>query len=356
MALDVKSKVEPMVLWNLKAYPLTYIPLIVQVKKNLDSFVEKKLQELGCKDLIYFSIIDGFYSLVPVHSIKSLMNFPEVLYLSFDHSVYALGGQTLDASYDYKINTYGLSGRNIVLANLDTGIPSNRELNASKLRIIHFKDFVNGKSSSYDDHGHGSKCVEIIKSHAPDTLLIGLKCLNEAGSGNIKNVLKALQWIMDYGEKHKIRIVHIPLGYHCSYPLGKDPLEKAVENLISLGMVVVCAAGNSGPRKVSVFSPGTSKEAITVGSLEGLKSFSSKGPTLAGLSKPDIIAPGKSGTSLSSSYVASTIALLLEKYPSLHPDEVKLALESSCDSLHLDKYSQGKGLVNIGKLLSNNYL
>ncbi len=49
--------------------------------------------------------------------------------------------------------------------------------------------------------------------------------------------------------------------------------------------------------------------------------------------------------------VTGAIALLLEKYPDLDPQEVKLALEMSCKSLHLEKNIQGKGMLDVNKLL-----
>lgn len=80
------------------------------------------------------------------------------------------------------------------------------------------------------------------------------------------------------------------------------------------GMVIVFAAGNSGPSSGSVGSPGTAKNVITVGASENVRafggidgsgvtdqqannafdiaSFSSRGPTQDGRRKPDIMAPG----------------------------------------------------------------
>ena len=59
-----------------------------------------------------------------------------------------------------------------------------------------------------------------------------------------------------------------------------------------------------------------------------------------------------SGTSMASSIVIGAIALILEKYPDLDPQEVKLVLEMSCNSLHFEKNIQGKGMLDLKKLLS----
>ena len=49
--------------------------------------------------------------------------------------------------------------------------------------------------------------------------------------------------------------------------------------------------------------------------------------------------------------MAGAVALLLEKHPALTPSEVKLALELSCSSLHAEKNAQGRGMLDIHRLL-----
>ncbi|AEP12572.1 S8 family serine peptidase [Chloracidobacterium thermophilum] len=67
-------------------------------------------------------------------------------------------------------------------------------------------------------------------------------------------------------------------------------------------MVIVFAAGNSGPGTQTVGSPATAKNVITVGAsqntrsagenAENMASFSSRGPCADGRRKPDLVAPG----------------------------------------------------------------
>lgn len=66
--------------------------------------------------------------------------------------------------------------------------------------------------------------------------------------------------------------------------------------------MVAAAAGNSGPAAGTINTPGINPHIITVGAVDdrgtvdtkddGIASFSSRGPTIDGLNKPDLVAPG----------------------------------------------------------------
>ncbi|MDR0419523.1 MAG: S8 family peptidase [Prevotellaceae bacterium] len=141
---------------------------------------------------------------------------------------------------------------------------------------------------------------------------------------------------------------------------------------------------------------GTSKQIITVGSYNireasagNVSYFSSKGPTLDGRRKPDILAPGwtvisslnsfcpdllpsecidkepitghcyryMGGTSMSSPMVTGTVALMLEENPLLTPNTIKGLL---CKYATLDQYIQslspnirGYGKLNVNQTIVN---
>lgn len=97
--------------------------------------------------------------------------------------------------------------------------------------------------------------------------------------------------------------------------------------------------------------------------------FSSRGPTVDGLPKPDVVAPGTqitaansaksldgkiskgvdyvthSGTSMATPVCSGIAALLLEAHPGLTPDEVKARIVDTQD-LGADVNAQGRGLVD----------
>jgi len=94
-------------------------------------------------------------------------------------------------------------------------------------------------------------------------------------------------------------------------------------------------------RSSSIVSPAASPHVMAVGAIywgnDTLEFYSSRGPTLDGRRKPDIVAPARvaslsynyfSGTSASTPHVAGAAALLLERFPEKSPEDVEQQLLS----------------------------
>ena len=284
----------------------------------------------------------------------------------------------------------------IGIAILDTGVAP-----VDDLHILTSVDFVNKRTHAYDDNGHGTHVAGIAagngaKSYgrhmgvAPGAGIVAVKVLDEAGRGNATDALAGIQWIIDNRLLYNIRVANLSIGTLDSG--SADPLVRAVEAAWDAGIVMVIAAGNNGPAKQSITSPGTSRKVITVGAADdhnlvdiagsSLKNFSGRGPTLECIIKPDIVAPGcgiisalsnsaemseerlkrlkvvdeyyvkMSGTSMASPRIAGAIALLLSKYPNISPNEVKLRLKNSAVDMRLSPNRQGWGLLDIGRFLT----
>ena len=76
---------------------------------------------------------------------------------------------------------------------------------------------------------------------------------------------------------------------------GTDVASQAVDAAVAAGIVVVAAAGNSGPANCTIKSPAAAESALTVGAMADTGAggfsqgwFSSRGPTADGRIKPDI--------------------------------------------------------------------
>lgn len=313
-------------------------------------------------------------------------------------------------------------GFGITIAVIDTGVAPHYDLVKPYNRIIAFKDFLNHRTAPYDDDGHGTHvagiaagnaymtggehgagaacmagdmygadaaCMaggelhmpspaalgsSVISAHdarfgrfagtAPMANIAALKVLDENGNGAASDILAAMQWVADNKERYNIRIVNLSLGVNAYDELGIDPLAIAVTALTALGIVVVTAAGNSGPGRCSIASPGTAPAAITVGACHNgeVAGFSSRGPTLQGVQKPDLVAPGvdivsldaatgktyiaESGTSMACPYVAGAAACILSAAPSLSPPQVKRVLYRMLEPLPgAHRTAQGHGAL-----------
>lgn len=281
-------------------------------------------------------------------------------------------------------------GQGIGVAVLDSGISLHPDFD---YRISGFKDMISGNKMLYDDNGHGTHVAGIIGGSgrmsgegyggmAPLCRLIIIKVLDKNGDGEVKNVIKGIHWVLENKEQYGIRIVNISVGTlpHVG-DKEEEELLKASEELWDAGLVVVAAAGNYGPKRGSVTTPGISKKLITVGSSNDQqesntfgrqkKNYSGRGPSKECVVKPDLVAPGsgviscngkygknvkpyisKSGTSMATPIVSGAIAVLLSKYPDMTNVEIKLRLRQSCIDLGLDKNHQGWGLLNVQKMLN----
>ncbi len=279
-------------------------------------------------------------------------------------------------------------GTGICAAILDTGIALHPDL---KDRVTGFRDFTGSSIKCRDDSGHGTHVAGILAGNgissggtyagmAPRTdLLIG-KVLDREGNGNVDNVISGIQWVMESAVSCGIRIVNISVGTQPDLAQSqKDRLQKAVEELWDMGLIVVVSAGNYGPRSGTVVVPGNSRKVITVGVPDSPSSFSrsrrerinysGRGPTNECVIKPDIFAPGtgilscnsrfsfpgepsyimKSGTSMATPVVSGALACLLSKYPDMTNVEVKLKLRESC--MKIPGTESGWGLLNVEQLI-----
>lgn len=264
----------------------------------------------------------------------------------------------LNGDRDGNANSY--SKNDVTVAVIDTGIDaSHRDLDNGK--VIGFKDFVNNRTTAYDDQGHGTHVAGIIagegevtpanKGVAPGSSLVGIKVLDANGSGSMSNVTAGIDWAVQNKDVYGIRVLNLSLGTSQSSD-GTDSTSVAVNNAVNAGLVVAVAAGNSGPARYTIGSPGAADKAITVGAAADLgengfflADFSSRGYTADNRIKPDIVAPGYtitapqansttgyvaySGTSMATPFTAGTIALMLDANPSLTPSQVANTLYST---------------------------
>lgn len=282
--------------------------------------------------------------------------------------------------------------KGVTIAMLDTGISGHPDFDN---RIIDFKDFVNGKRKMYDDSGHGTHVAGCLcgsgwvsrgkyKGIAPYSNLVVGKVLDHMGDGNIDSMVNGIEWVLEKQHEYDIRILNISIG------MGENTEKERMEKLIhrvdeawNRGIVVVCAAGNMGPKPMTISPLGARKQVITVGCHEGgyfgnrehlCENYSSRGPSPYAMKKPDVVAPGtdiiscnarierrgryyrnaytaKSGTSMATPIVSGGIALLLQKYPFYSNEQAKQKLLYTSRDLNEPWNKQGWGMIQIDRLL-----
>ncbi|MEA2036998.1 MAG: S8 family serine peptidase [Nanoarchaeota archaeon] len=271
----------------------------------------------------------------------------------------------IDESNEY----YGVDGEDTVIAIIDTGIdPTHKSLDdldddpeTDDPKVIAFKDYVNFRPEPYDDHGHGTHCAGIAagtggssdyRGVAPKAKLVGVKVLDDWGSGSFSQVLAGIEWAVQNKDRYGINVISLSLGANINSD-GTTPQEQAVDLAVDSGINVIVAAGNSGPAPNTVGVPASANKIITVGAIDNnmqIAGFSSRGPTKDGRIKPEVTAPGVdicsaqwedawdysecadpdfvhiSGTSMATPHVAGVVALLVDAVPSITPTEVKETL------------------------------
>lgn len=308
-------------------------------------------------------------------TLKQLIENPEVMYIHHDYVVHTnLNIATNTIGAKAALNTYGLTGKGVTVAVLDTGIFRHYDLIYPKNRIIGFKDFVNGQTFPYDDNGHGthvagaiagngSASSKIYSGVAPEANIVGVKVLDAEGSGSISNVIAGVNWSIENRTSLGIRIINLSLGATPTTSYINDPLAQACEKAWLSGIVVTAAAGNSGPEG-TINTPGFDPVILTIGATNDRNTvnmeddvpgeYTSSKPTVDGFIKPDIAVPGTNitsllspnstlanqypanhvgphyltltGTSMATGIASGVIALFLQAYPNYTPDTVKVRL------------------------------
>lgn len=271
---------------------------------------------------------------------------------------------------------------------------------------------VNKNARAEDRNGHGTHVAGIIAgSHsigafeisgiAPEARLVIYKVLGDDGGGTDAKIIKALDHIHATNERSgrlAIHGVNLSLGGPFDpdvFGCGDTPLCKQLRRLWRQGVVVVLAAGNEGflyeingaavnlNVGMSIGDPANLDESVVVGSthatkphMYGVSHFSSRGPTADGRQKPDLVAPGEkilscraegwregkgeaalytrmSGTSMAAPHVSGVIASFLSMRREFigQPDRVKELLLASATDLERDRSHQGRGMVNLVKML-----
>ena len=316
-------------------------------------------------------------------------------------------------------------GTGVYVAILDTGLIQTWRLYFPQTRIAgqYAATFQGGGAADngatptppnkweQDQNSHGTHVTSTILGYsffgtatqgvAPKSTVIPVKVLNQNGSGWSSAIAQGIVYVTDL---HKNQLAGQPMVVNMSLGGSQlDALEKAaIDYAVSNGVIICASAGNAGTRGMGY--PGAYGPVISAAASGWIKQFTTPtwwfaldvpDPTspddfyIASFSsrqKPgqdlDVAAPGDdtvgpyqvnsqqsyyylSGTSMASPHVTGTVALLLQKNPSLTAAQAESILETSatpmpagCRTVPLegqvcwDTDATGAGLLNAAAALA----
>lgn len=209
-------------------------------------------------------------------------------------------------------------GRDVTIAFLDSGFYAHKDLTEPVNRIVAYHSIFadtddptmlhkpdvaswHGMMTSVVAAGNGHLSNGLYRSIAPEARVVLVK-IGKSGHIPESHIETGLRWVLANKDKFGIRIVNISAGGDFEQSYLHNSLCRLVEEIVSAGITVVCAVGNAGLAPGHpVLPPASSPSAIAVGGLDDQNSLdrarrgmyrSSYGPTIDGLQKPEVIAPG----------------------------------------------------------------
>ncbi|WP_025618559.1 S8 family serine peptidase [Salinispora cortesiana] len=284
----------------------------------------------------------------------------------------------------------GITGTGVTVGSSDSGVDGTHPGLAAGFRggVDSWFDPWNVTSAPRDRGGHGTHTLGSAVGRdgvgvAPGATWTG--CVNlDRNLGNPALYLDCLQFMLAPfpiggdpfrdGRPHRAPEI-LTNSWACPALEGCDSgaLQPAVAALAAAGILVVVAAGNTGPRCRSIEdSPAFHPDVLTVGAVDRQRQvadFSSRGPGPGGGAKPDLVAPGAevrsalpgggygtlSGTSMATPQVAGVAALMWSANPALIGDlprtrqiltETATAVRVSGDRCGDAAHVAGAGLVD----------
>src|SRR5207248_712660 len=210
------------------------------------------------------------------------------------------------------------TGRGVTVAFLDSGFYAHPDLTQPTNRILAYHSIFaeevdqtsletndvaswHGMMTSVVAAGNGGLAGGFYRGIASEANLVLVK-IGRTGRITEEQIQRGLEWVLAHQKEHEIRIVNISAGGDFDESYLTNSLSQTVERCVREGLTVVCAVGNAGLQPGHpVLPPASAPSCIAVGGLDDQNSMdrarrgmyrSSYGPTIDGLQKPEVIAPG----------------------------------------------------------------
>ena len=333
-------------------------------------------KEVDFQTQFRYHLIDSIAGRIGVEDLVEASRLPGVVLIELDGILTTQMNEVNDIHGIPMIwEDTGYTGEGSVVSIIDTGIDSDHvglddlddDNSTNDSKVIAFYDAVNNPDKTngteikaYDDQGHGTHCAGITAGTgapdfvnigvAPQAQLVGVKVLDEGGSGSFATVMAGMEWTVDKRHDFNIRAASMSLG---GFGLiewtssEEESVNRMANEMVRSGVALFIAAGNSAV-SAQIGTPGSAEDVITVGALDkdtSIAVYSSQGPTEEGRVKPNIAFVGSSvmapeansgdgyvaysGTSMATPGAAGLAALMYQANPDLSPFDIRNIMQET---------------------------
>lgn len=394
-----KSKLDPNLKISIDKKHYKNYRVIVHCR-TLSESIEKKVKTYKGSIIHFIPFINSICAILSSNAIERLLEFPQVDYITLDTHAVLCGGRSVLASNGIAFQErYKLTGRNICIGLVDSGIYPHADLLNPKNKIKKFLDTINNYRYPYDDNGHGTAMAGIIcgsgylskgvnKGIAESSSIYSIKAFNSLGKGYVSDILFSIQTLISERDEHNIKVICLPFELLSNDHFITSLFSKLFDIAVKYNIAVVVPAGHNGNSEGTIKGIATLNNCITIGGIDTNYrppkpyEYSSSGP-FAKSEKPDLSAaavhilsmncntnyisekngikmyPGTletpyisyTGTCCSAAYISGICSLLYENNPNLSFKDLLSLLKVSCTLLDMSKWIQGSGMVDLNKLL-----
>ncbi len=334
-------------------------------------------------------LINGMALKASPAQIEEISRMPEVASIDLDQAIEipeVLPAQVLGPA-EQNINLInapqlwelGYAGQGVTVGIVDSGVDVNHPDLGSRWRGGSNSWFdPNGEHAFVptDRDGHGTKVTGLVLGGnnsgayigvAPDAEWIGVKIFADNGIALNSVIHAGFQWLLDPDGNPDTDDAPDIVNNSWSFEESPDVCDAAdrefqadIQVMKAAGMVVVFAAGNTGPAPATSIAPANYPESFAVGSVGTstsptlISAFSARGPSACDSTiYPEVVAPGfqirtsdltddgeilnsyslVAGTSFSTAHVSGSMALLLNAFPGIPVSALETALKQSATDL-----------------------
>jgi serine protease AprX len=285
------------------------------------------------------------------------------------------------------VHDLGYSGLGVLVCMMDTGYRKNHQafqLAYAEGRVLAEWDFINNDGNTQNEtgdpssqHNHGTYTWSTLGGAADGDLYgpaYGASfILAKTEDVSMEEPIEEDNWVagMEWADSIGADLISSSLCYIDWYTYsdldGNTAVITIAADLAAERGIVVCnAMGNDGPSSGSLLAPADADSIIACGAVSSsgnIASFSSRGPSYDGRTKPEVCARGVSttcadpydttdyttvsGTSLSTPLIGGCAALILSAHPNWTPMQVREAMMTTASRAGSPDNTYGWGIPDI---------